>query len=238
MVSDLVGVATGREHRQDDIVPGHGGPAGNARLTAWTGLVLLVLSVAELVTVLDVRGLISWHIVIGVLLLPPALLKTGTTGWRIVRYYTGSRTYRDAGPPPLVLRILGPLVVAFTLAVLVSGLTLVVLGPDSSRTVLLQAFGQRVDAITVHQVAFVAWAVVTGLHVLARLVPALQLTLIPGGGLPQVPGRYRRSAALAVAVVVAGGSAALVLHASSAWRSQSFDHRGLPRSALVAYSQS
>jgi hypothetical protein len=231
MVADVVAVAVGREHRKDDVLEGHGGPAGNARLTAWTGLFLLVLSLAELVTLLDVRGLISWHIVIGMLLLPPALLKTGTTGWRIVRYYTGNRTYRDAGPPPLVLRVLGPLVVAFTLAVLISGLVLVLIGPDTSRNVLLQAFGQRIDVLTIHQAAFAAWAVVTGIHVLARLVPAVQLTLLPAGRQRQVPGGYRRGAALAVAVVLAAASAAVVLHAAGAWRSQTFDRHGPPPGA-------
>ncbi|HEY9484617.1 MAG TPA: hypothetical protein VIR00_16810 [Micromonosporaceae bacterium] len=49
---------------------------------------------AELVTLVDVRGWIDWHIVIGVLLIPPALVKTASMGWRIVRYYTGSRPYR------------------------------------------------------------------------------------------------------------------------------------------------
>ena len=69
---------------------GRGVPPGNARLTAWTGLVLLVLFLAELVTLLDVSGLISWHLALGVALGPPALLKTTTTGWRVVRYYTGT----------------------------------------------------------------------------------------------------------------------------------------------------
>src|SRR3954452_15080190 len=99
--------ALGREHREDPVLPGSGGPAGNARLTAWTGLVLLVLFLAELVTLLDVRGLISWHVALGVLLIPPALLKTASPGWRILRYYPGSRPSREAGPPPLLLRVLG-----------------------------------------------------------------------------------------------------------------------------------
>ena len=93
--------AIGRGHRSDPVLGTTGGPAGNARLTAWTGLALLVLIVAELFTLLDVRGLLSWHVVIGVLLVPFALLKTATTGWRILRYYTGARPYRSAGPPPV-----------------------------------------------------------------------------------------------------------------------------------------
>src|SRR5665213_387039 len=87
IVSDAFYSAIGRLHRDDPIEPRTVGPAGNARLTAWTGLLLLVLSLAELVTLLNVGGLISWHIVIGTLLIPPALLKTASTGWRIIRYY-------------------------------------------------------------------------------------------------------------------------------------------------------
>ena len=83
--------ALGREHRTDPVVPDTGGPSGNARLTAWTGLFLLVLFIAELVTLLDVRGLIGWHLSVGVLLVPPALLKTATTGWRVVSGARGDR---------------------------------------------------------------------------------------------------------------------------------------------------
>jgi hypothetical protein len=220
MATEVIAEASGRRHREDPVLGGTGGPAGNARLTAWTGLVLLVLFVAELVTLLDVRGLISWHLVIGALLVPPALLKTATTGWRIARYYTGHRPYRDAGPPPLFLRVLGPLVVLFTLAVLASGLTLIVIGPDGSRRTLLDMLGQRVDAVTVHQATFVIWAVVTGVHTLARIIPALRLTLPRGSATPGVPGRYRRGAALIVVLAVAVLTGGVVLSAAGTWRSQ------------------
>jgi hypothetical protein len=58
LAAELVDEATGRSHRSDAATGRTGGPAGNARLTAWPGL-LLVLFLAELVTLLDVRGLIS-----------------------------------------------------------------------------------------------------------------------------------------------------------------------------------
>ena len=48
---DYARQAAGRSHRRDEVVVSSGGPAGNARLTAWTGLLLLVLFGAELVTV-------------------------------------------------------------------------------------------------------------------------------------------------------------------------------------------
>ena len=67
-VTDVVGTAVGRARRGDPVLPRTGGPAGNARLTAWIGLGLLIAFLAELVTLLDVTGLISWHIAIGVLL--------------------------------------------------------------------------------------------------------------------------------------------------------------------------
>jgi hypothetical protein len=46
---------------------------GNARLTALTGMVLLVLFAAEIVTeILGVRTVLTTHVVIGYLLAPPA----------------------------------------------------------------------------------------------------------------------------------------------------------------------
>ena len=82
MTAELLAEAAGKGNRSDPVLPTTGGPAGNARLTAWTGLLLLVLFLAEVVTLLDVRGLLSWHVVLGTLLVPPALLKTASTGWR------------------------------------------------------------------------------------------------------------------------------------------------------------
>jgi hypothetical protein len=217
---DLVDEARGRTSRRDPVSSRTGGPAGNARLTAWTGVVLLALLVAELFTLIDVGRLISWHLVIGVLLIPPALLKTASTGWRILGYYVGRSPYRQAGPPPTVLRVLGPLVVATTLALLGSGLLLILLGPATSRTVLVDALGQRVDWVTVHQAVFITWAVVTGLHVLARLMPAWLLTGARTAT-PPVPGGYRRAVALAVTGLVAILTILLLWPSTAAWRDRS-----------------
>lgn len=141
MVTDVVAHATGRRERANPVAAPSGGPAGNALLTAWTGLALLVLSVAELLTLLDVRGLITWHVIVGALLVPPAVLKTVTTGWRIVRYYQGDRAYQAAGPPPTLLRALGPLVVLTTLALLGTGVLLILVGEPSSRAPLVTVLG-------------------------------------------------------------------------------------------------
>ena len=210
--------AVGRTARTDPVVGVTGGPAGNARLTAWAGVLLLGLFAAELVTLADVHGLISWHLVIGALLIPPALVKTATTGWRILRYYTGRRPYRVAGPPPLLLRVLGPPVVLATLALLGTGILLVVLGPDHGNDrpgAGESGLGWR----DVHQAAFVVWAVVTGLHVLARLVPAVRLTVVRSGR-AGVPGRFWRLSVLLLSVLAAAGTALVVYGAAGAWRSE------------------
>jgi hypothetical protein len=69
-LSETLREATGRETRPDPALPRTGGPAGNARLTAWTGAVLLVLFAVEGITLLDVRGYIGWHVTVGALLVP------------------------------------------------------------------------------------------------------------------------------------------------------------------------
>src|SRR3954463_14190309 len=164
-IGEVLDTALGTAHRDDPALPRTGGPAGNARLTAWAGIALLALFLVECVTLLGLDRMISVHILVGAMLVPLALLKTATTGWRIVRYYAGDPAYRQAGPPPTVLRLLGPLVVLTSLPVLGSGLALVPLG-DAAHDTLLARAGQRVDAITIHQACFVAWLIVVGLHTL------------------------------------------------------------------------
>jgi hypothetical protein len=230
---DAAEAAAGHERRRDPVLPRTGGPAGNARLTAWTGLVLFVLFVAELVTLLDVRGLISWHVVLGVLLVPPALLKTASTGWRILRYYTGQPGYRSAGPPPLPLRVLGPLVVATTLLLLGSGLLLILVGDQRSRQPLVTVLGQRVDLLSLHQASFILCAIALGLHVLARAVPALSLTVgwAPGRRIARepVPGVRPRLAVVTATLAIAAVTAALLLPLASGWQDDRFAKSGHDR---------
>ena len=56
-----------------------GGVAGNERLTAMTGLALLVLFAAEGVTILRVHQLLTVHFLVGMLLVGPVALKVGAT---------------------------------------------------------------------------------------------------------------------------------------------------------------
>src|SRR5690348_2628826 len=90
-----------------------GGTEGNARLTATTGIVLLGLLAAEGVTILSIRSLLSVHVFIGLLLIPPVLLKLASTGYRFFRYYTRAAEYVRHGPPILFMRMLvAPVLVA------------------------------------------------------------------------------------------------------------------------------
>ena len=82
------------------------GADGNARLTATTGLILLVLLPIEGLTLLSLHSFLSLHMLIGVALIPPVALKMGSTFYRFFRYYTGSAIFREKGPPQLVMRIL------------------------------------------------------------------------------------------------------------------------------------
>lgn len=216
-VADVVNTAAGMAHRDDPVRPHTGGPAGNARLTAWTGMALLLAFLAEGVTLISLNRLVAMHIFVGALLVPLALVKTATTTWRMLRYYAGGVAYRQAGPPPMLLRLLGPLVVLTTLAVLGTGLALVALGPEGSFRPIAGAAGLIVDAFTLHKAAFVLWLLVTSVHTLARLVPALQLMLNRAGTTRVVPGSVVRAGVLVTAVAASVVVGALVLSAAGSW---------------------
>jgi hypothetical protein len=147
----------------------------------------------EGVTVLRVRALLSLHVFIGALLVPPVILKVGSTGYRFVRYYAGSPAYRRKGPPPAALRVLGPLVVLLTLGLLASGIALLFAGA-----------GLRGQLLVVHRASFVLWFVVMAVHVLghaletARLAPRDFYLRTRS----QVAGASARNWAVAIAVAV------------------------------------
>jgi len=227
-IDDVLDEAVGRRHRPDPVIGRTAGPAGNAQLTAWTGLLLLALAAVELVTLIDVRGLLSWHVVVGVLLVAVAALKIASAGWRFLRYYGRSRPYRQAGPPPLLLRLLGPLVVLATVAVLGTGLWLIAVGPESGRTTLVTVLGRRIDLLSLHQASFLLFAVVAGLHLLARFVPAVVLATERGHRDRRLRGRGPRIAVLVVALVAGALAAALILPAAAPWRDEQHGFPGGP----------
>src|SRR4051794_27292179 len=98
------------------------GVLANSRLTASVGTVLLIALAVEGVTLFDVSTMFALHAFVGLLLVPVAVLKMCTTGYRFVKYYTADEAYRRKGPPHPILRVLGPLVVISTVAVLGTGI--------------------------------------------------------------------------------------------------------------------
>ena len=184
-----------------------GGTEGNEILTSATAVVLTGLLAAEGLTIVRMGGLVTAHMFIGLVLIPPMLLKLASTGYRFVRYYTGSRAYRAAGPPPLPLRLLAPVLVATTIAVFVTGVLLLVAGHKSG------------TLLEIHKVSFIVWGVVFAVHFLAY-VPRVVRSLRADWGAARreaVPGAGLRGTLLAAAI---GGGAALalsVLPAMNAW---------------------
>lgn len=142
------------------------GVEANGRLTAMLGAVLIVLLAVEGLTILHIHVLwtLSVHVVIGMVLVPVVVLKIGSTTWRFARYYLGSPAYRRKGPPPAALRFLGPFVVVSTLAVVGSGIVL-----------LLVPAGSRSEWLLIHRVTFVLWFAAMAVHVLGHLLEVAQL---------------------------------------------------------------
>ncbi len=143
---------------------GGSGVESNARLTGAAAAVLLVLFFLEGVTILGVRQHLTWHVFLGMVLIPPVLLKMGSTTWRFVRYYRGAPAYRRKGPPPAILRLLGPVLVVLTVIMLASGVALV-LAPN--------ALGRHL--LFVHKASFVLWFGAMVIHVLGHLAETAQL---------------------------------------------------------------
>jgi len=102
-------------------------------------------------------GLRTPHMFVGLVLIPPVLVKLGSTGYRFARYYLGTAAYRAKGPPLMALRLLAPVLVVTTIAVFATGVALLILGHRSD------------TLIEVHKVSFIVWGVVFGVHVLAHL---------------------------------------------------------------------
>jgi hypothetical protein len=138
------------------------GPEGNERLTSSTGLVLLVLLAVETLTTLALGTYLDVHLFLGLLLLPPVVLKLGSTGWRFARYYTRNVHYVRAGPPRMLMRVLAPLLVASTLALFGTGVAMIVVGHRGG------------ELRTLHTYSFVAWGVLIGVHVLGYLTHVLR----------------------------------------------------------------
>jgi hypothetical protein len=214
------GVELHPERTHAETVTG-GGTTGNELLTTVSGAMLLVLLAALGVTIIGIGQLLWLHLFLGMLLIGPLALKLASTGYRFVRYYSGSATYRRKGPPAVPLRVMGPFVVVSTLVVFASGVALLFAGPSSRDTLL-----------PIHKLSFFVWLAFMGLHVLIHLPSILPALRSDYGRRPEVgahvPGRSGRSIALAGALVAGLVLAVLVIGEFAPWVHGSgiFDHHG------------
>jgi len=141
------------------------GVIGNARITGAFGATIFVLLFLEGITVLRVQELITTHVFVGMLLVPFLVVKIASTGYRFARYYAGDRAYVEKGAPALLLRALGPVVVATTIALFATGIALIL--TDRRISWLLPA----------HKASFILWFGAMTVHVLGHILetPALAL---------------------------------------------------------------
>jgi len=177
---------------------------GNARLTAATAAVLLVLLAAEGATIPFIGQLTTLHIFLGVLLVPVVLLKAGSSAWRFGSYYLGRDEYIRRGPPPPFLRLLvAPLVVVSTAVLFGTGLLLVALSP------------QRGAVLGLHKASFLVWFAAMTVHVLAHVlrIPGLVRDDLRAGQ----RGATVRQFAVAGAVVAGLVTAVVLLPEAHGW---------------------
>lgn len=193
------------------------GVEANARLTGGLAALLLVLLAVEGLTLLRVRGLLSLHVFVGMVLIPPVLLKVGSTGWRFMRYYMGYPAYRKKGPPAPLLRLLGPAVVALTVVLLASGVALV-LTPH--------ALGGQL--LLLHKASFVLWFAAMTIHVLGHIIETTRLAPLDWARRTrsQVVGASARQWAMVFSLVVGCVLGAAMLSPAHHYLAQSgFLHR-------------
>lgn len=182
---------------------GRDGVAGNGRLTAALGALLLILLAAEGATIPFIGQLREAHILIGMLLLGPVAAKLAATGYRFARYYLGAPAYVRKGPPQLVLRLLAPGVVFTTVALFGTGVALLLVGPNSELSFL-------------HKVSFIAWFGLMTIHVLGHVVGLPERAFADWRG-PRLAGARLRLAAIVAALAIGAGLALLGFSAAGSW---------------------
>ena len=187
-----------------------GGTDGNEQLTTVTGAILIILLAVIGFTIPQLRQFISVHLFVGMLLIGPVLLKMASTGYRFVRYYTGTPAYVAKGPPELILRLIGPIVVLTTVVVFVTGVVLLILGPS-----------HRDPWLMLHKVSFIVWVVFMSLHVLGHLPAVARALGIGRRGQEQLagaaPGGVGRWIAIAGALVAGLVLAIVLIPDFAAW---------------------
>jgi hypothetical protein len=167
-----------------------GGSEGNERLTASTAVVLLVLLALEGLTLVAIGQLLLPHIFLGLLLIPPVLLKLASTGWRMRSYYRRREEYVRRGPPAFLLRtVAAPVLIVSTIGLFATGIAAAALHDDG----LLLAL---------HRLSFFVWVGAMSVHVLTRGLRLPRLLAADWWRPDALAGRRMRQLALAGTLVV------------------------------------
>lgn len=196
----------------------------NARMTAPLGVCLLVAFGIESVTVIDVRQMFTWHVFVGLFIVPLVCFKLATTGYRFWHYYRGAEPYRRKGAPNPILRISAPLLVVATLSMLGAGIATLAVGPQHSDTWL-----------TIHQGTVIAWAVLISVHVLGHGLETWRLTTAEVRAKPPVPRRGLRLIFVAASLAIGLAVGVASLGWTTAWRNRPRNGDGrAPATVLVA----
>jgi hypothetical protein len=201
-----IGTATGGPAHSRRASERSDGVAANARITAGAAVILLVLLAAEGATIPFLGSLLDAHILIGMIIVPPLLVKLASTGYRFVRYYTGSPQYRAKGAPPAMLRLLAPLVVVLSVVLVASGIAL-----------LWAPLSWRHELAFVHKASFVIWFAAMTVHVLAHVIETAKIAPRDwyGNARRQVAGAGWRQWLMVISLVL-GGLLALATASSAA----------------------
>jgi hypothetical protein len=148
---------------------------------------------------------------LGMLLIGPVTLKACSASYRFLRYYSGAAGYRRKGPPPPLLRVLGPVVLLTSVAVIGTGVMLALTGPGGTTWLFL------------HKASFVLWFCAMTVHVLAylwRLPHLVRGDLASGAGrraTQVLAGRAARWLLLTASVLTGLLLAVLTTHWAGAW---------------------
>ena len=135
-----------------------GGPEGNERLTAASGAVLFLLLAAEGVTILFIRPLLSTHVFIGMLLIPPVAAEAREHRLAVRPLLPRlARVRREGAAAPAAPAARARRRRSRRVVVFATGVALLIRGPGQGLLVGL------------HKASFVVWLVATGIHVLAYM---------------------------------------------------------------------
>ena len=135
----------------------------NARFSSILGFVLMILLIIEIATVLlGVRTTLDLHVIAGTMVTALVIPKLMTTGYRLVQYYRGQPAFAGKGPPPIILRVISPVMATAVIGLLASG-ALIILGPSPLHSA----------ALHVHNFTFYSFLALIVVHTAAHLKEAI-----------------------------------------------------------------